>query len=73
MEIKLGLVTFCKKNSHNLWLWLKGHNFTSLIFVFGKKRPNRFSDKGILLAFCEVASASSHPAFHMQGDEVSEL
>ena len=42
--------------SHNLWLLLIGHNFTSLISVFGKKGPNKF------LAFGEVASASAHPA-----------
>ena len=47
--------------SHNLWLWLKGHNFTSLISVFGKKGPNKFSQKGNLLAFGDMASASAHP------------
>ena len=47
--------------SHDLWLWLKGHNFTSLISVFGEKGPNKFSHKGMLLSFGKVASASAHP------------
>ena len=47
--------------SHNLWLWLKGHIFSSLISVFGEEGPNKFSHKGNLLAFGGVASASAHP------------
>ena len=47
--------------SHNLWLWLKGHNFTSLISVFGEKGPNKFSQKGNILAFGEVVSDCAHP------------
>ena len=51
------------KISNNLWLWLKGHNFTSLISVFGKKGLDKFShNKGNLLAFGEVAGASAYPA-----------
>ena len=38
-----------------------GHNFTSLISLFGEKGPNKFSNKGNLLAFGEVASASAYP------------
>ena len=34
---------------------LKGKNFTSLISVFGEKGPNKFSHKGNLLAFGQVA------------------
>ena len=49
--------------SHNLLLWLKGHNFTSLIFVFGERVPNKFSHEGDLLAFDEVASASAHQVY----------
>ena len=45
--------------SHNFWLWLKGHNFTSLVSVFGEKGPNKFGHKGNILVFGEVASA--HP------------
>ena len=41
--------------------YLKGHNFTSLTSVFGRKGPNKFSHKGNLLAFGEVASVSAHP------------
>ena len=47
--------------SHNLCLRLKGHDFTSLISVFGEKGPSKFSHKGNLLAFGEVAITSAHP------------
>ena len=46
--------------SHKLWLWLKEHNFSSLLSVFGESGPTKFSHKGNLLAFGEVASASAH-------------
>ena len=52
--------------SHNLWLWLKGHNFTSLISVFGEKGLTKFSHKGNLLAFGGVVSDCAHPLYILE-------
>ena len=44
-----------EKFSRNLWLWIMEHIFMSLISVFGEKGSIKFSHKGNILAFGEVA------------------